>query len=1261
MKCFLAAFLVGITLFTCSADRALSQTSASSDGTEFYVTFFSGQTYLPTVTAQICAFQSSLVKLYYFDTSGRESLDTAFLLDPMTCASIYLNTKYLTFTDSTKSYSSIHIVSDKPITVQMYGSGYGTTEMYLALPTSMLGTAYSVASYTNSTKNGTSIEQFSPTLSTFMVIGTAPNTKVHIKSSVNTRSPLPDTIVLQPGQVLRVRARDPLKCDLSGSLVQSSLPVVVLTGHEGAELPDIDTLWPTRWDNLQNMLIEELLPLKDWESSGYYVIPFQDPIPSTRLLRADTGDLIRVFSGPGLNSNLKIRIGKATGTGTASSTPFAINQLDSGASITSVDSSPIGVMQYDYYQGFDDRNVTSSVAAPVMMSVIPYALWKYDYLWMVPQRSGFNGGQYSMMIYHVAAPPRLYKGKTLVAFPPSGPTFQIPGHPELVGENYRLAAGTYHAVSDSSFVVYSYGRSEYNAKATMAYAAPCGTLTTQENIPPIGLAIDTGCTTWSGIIRDGRTKILRPQAILIVTDPLAVRAGLRVTTNALLDTERLNDSVWTFHASVTDPFKQSDVTIYMQDLFGLHIISHFHYEPPKWIVSGIRNIGRMNVGYDTCTTITITNPLDSTTVLIDTVGSQSNLRAFRLTSCDSALPTRLKPHALMHFHLCAAGHSPDTTYQDTLALATSCNSIPIALTLATISPRVNWTAPSAEDSLICGKPDTVRLWLVNDNLKDGQEDVEAVTLQGADVSEFSIVGNELGYDPLVNFPMDAGQKIWVDVAFHPDMNKPEPDRWADRHAKLVATNLLHNDPEVELTAHILQPTLSSDQSSADLGVVLVGGSGHAAVVIRDTGSATVSISAVTIGDSRITASGILSGDTIRPGESRTITLDGTLLQADSINTQLTITAGPSCANPITLPVTFLAYSKGSVSATSTGVGFPLTFLCSHRSGPATFTNTGTDTITVDHATITGSNAFSFADGSQYLLLRKRLAPDSSITLTITSAPTTQGISNGSLAFAWDSSIYQVMSNAPLTTVAQSASAALQVAAPSVTGNGVPSNMIYVPVDLTQPPPAGLNAQRAKLTLRYRRDLFAFGAVSSSYKIENQTVAADGNGNELLTLLLSSSTGFNAAELARLQFEVMLSLDTETSLDILDVQFFDATMQDTFCVDVSQQSSSFKPRDLCSAIALRTYMASGSLPLNFESIEPNPGTGEFQLGISASNSLTVHIGVYNLLGAGLFSMDRSVHSGHNNVALDLGTLGEGSYIVEISDGSQSIRKKLVIQR
>ncbi|HET9135536.1 MAG TPA: hypothetical protein VFO76_02775, partial [Candidatus Kapabacteria bacterium] len=64
--------------------------------------------------------------------------------------------------------------------------------------------------------------------------------------------------------------------------------------------------------------------------------------------------------------------------------------------------------------------------------------------------------------------------------------------------------------------------------------------------------------------------------------------------------------------------------------------------------------------------------------------------------------------------------------------------------------------------------------------------VDKVIITGPDAAEFMIVGNQLGITPLEGFDMNPGDSIWVDISFNPDLTKPYPQKFADRHANLDA-------------------------------------------------------------------------------------------------------------------------------------------------------------------------------------------------------------------------------------------------------------------------------------------------------------------------------------------------------------------------------------------------------------------------------------------------------------------------------------------
>lgn len=78
------------------------------------------------------------------------------------------------------------------------------------------------------------------------------------------------------------------------------------------------------------------------------------------------------------------------------------------------------------------------------------------------------------------------------------------------------------------------------------------------------------------------------------------------------------------------------------------------------------------------------------------------------------------------------------------------------------------------DSTQSSPTTTLRIHLANHGTVKGVQ-VNSLTLSGPDQSEFAILGNEFGPD---QFPLAAGDSVWVDVKWHPDMTRPFTTRSA---------------------------------------------------------------------------------------------------------------------------------------------------------------------------------------------------------------------------------------------------------------------------------------------------------------------------------------------------------------------------------------------------------------------------------------------------------------------------------------------------
>ncbi len=152
---------------------------------------------------------------------------------------------------------SVKITSDAPISVYGLNRRYQTTDTYLGLPKSVLGTSYRVMSYTMS----------SPLMPEFAIVATENNTYVQITPTAETqagnKTKKPFTVTLNQGDVYQVIAKPSGlfydKIDFTGTLITANKPIAVFGGHQCAYVPA-----PPPVIIACNHLVEQIPPITSW-------------------------------------------------------------------------------------------------------------------------------------------------------------------------------------------------------------------------------------------------------------------------------------------------------------------------------------------------------------------------------------------------------------------------------------------------------------------------------------------------------------------------------------------------------------------------------------------------------------------------------------------------------------------------------------------------------------------------------------------------------------------------------------------------------------------------------------------------------------------------------------------------------------------------------------------------------------------------------------------------------------------------------------
>ncbi len=149
---------------------------------------------------------------------------------------------------------SVHITATNPVRVFTLSHKPLTSDGVTALPVNLCDTAYVIAAQHNDPSG------YTVYASEAAIIATQDSTLVHVTATANLMpfAPTPFQITLNKGQVWQLKADTAVTTgDLTGTIVTSSKPVVVLGGVERAWIYSLDPGTQSR-----DHMIEQMLPLK---------------------------------------------------------------------------------------------------------------------------------------------------------------------------------------------------------------------------------------------------------------------------------------------------------------------------------------------------------------------------------------------------------------------------------------------------------------------------------------------------------------------------------------------------------------------------------------------------------------------------------------------------------------------------------------------------------------------------------------------------------------------------------------------------------------------------------------------------------------------------------------------------------------------------------------------------------------------------------------------------------------------------------------
>jgi plastocyanin len=685
------------------------------------------------VYALISTHYDNNISVSYFDQTGNEILDPIYHI--IAKHSLQLSLKYNLMEMDTASdgvsYKSCHIKSTYPISVTFVSVGACAGGSYLALPVLGLGKNYVAACYNDNPGNGAAynVDTYPPKVfdyagGEFIIIGTEDATNVKIiptattvtgHPGANTGSPHPYTVQLGRGQCYLVRSNGRNEDnDMSGSQIEASKPVAVISGHENASLGGVD---PFQME-ARDFMIEQMVPVDFWDISGYISIPFVEPSP---VGNQGGGDTYRLYTFDNTVSGQLDVQGISGGYGVVTqplTSPQGIAEITAPAEAYSLNNKKISLMQYA------ERTQTANAPfpAPSMMTIVPVSRWKTSYSLTVVSDAnivnqiihdrylniiGSNLNNINFSINGGNPVPLSVLSKVLNYGTVST------RYPNLKAAQYKLpsTANSCHFFSSDPFMVYYYGTrmfvadlhlGDYNyANFVDEYAAPAGMQLNTGIYPSFTINAGSTCTGWHVCIRDTGMNDPGLKAAILIDDLDGVywntpakfsNVTFDATSSDYVDGElhphwHSNQS-YCFDVNFSNPLSAASAPLAIVDNLGNAAILRLDRAAPTVklstnpivssnpdsIVFPVEKIGQQN-----CTTFVLKNTAAKG-------GTAINLNSALLTNTDTTYKTSINisfPHSI------AAGDSvlvqvcytpiDSSRHQDSLILTSDCFSLTVSL------------------------------------------------------------------------------------------------------------------------------------------------------------------------------------------------------------------------------------------------------------------------------------------------------------------------------------------------------------------------------------------------------------------------------------------------------------------------------------------------------------------------------------------------------------------------------------------------------
>lgn len=548
---------------------------------------------------------------------------------------------------------TFNIRTDKDVTVYAHQQAITTSESMTCLPTDALGINYIVLTYNSDGATQAGLITGSSTPSQFVVIATENETEIEITPSVPTyvNKNNKQTKKLQKGEAYLVQADitqvNP-RGDLTGTVVKSTKPVVLIAGHQRTKLPINGQL------QSRDCLLEMLPSVNAWGRNAI-VVPFaQHPSITSK----SQNDLFRILAG---SDNTRVSI-DGEYYGTLNQGKFFELELTEPWYIEA--SGPILVAQYKktaQVQGGDN-----SQSDPLMMITPP--IEQYGNFYRVANIQAYErdfigalGAVYGNHYLNIVALDKDVGQIKIDGNPIDATSFKKVPKSQYSYAILQVQQGTHELSAPSGF-----GLSVYGYGFANSYGYYGGMNMVKYDFTPPVVTADTSCYSITGVVTDSTLSDTRIQSIEFASTDLD-NVDVNYTGTFLTP-------IATFNAKLIDKYRDGSFSIKATDSAGLY--TYIKYEIPGFTVhqkglkedpNGVVVIDTIPANKEVCFTL----QLENYGKFLQTINKVVLTQSGKPDNVLNINPLQIAPKSTIDFNFCY-GFADPGQYDFEIFLEDSC-------------------------------------------------------------------------------------------------------------------------------------------------------------------------------------------------------------------------------------------------------------------------------------------------------------------------------------------------------------------------------------------------------------------------------------------------------------------------------------------------------------------------------------------------------------------------------------------------------------